>query len=732
MNKNYSLIVLIALIGIVGFVFAEIPIIMSGAITITGFSGDQVCAGTELDPCYAYINFTANEDIFIYPVGYDPWGRNTLFEFSPGVKDWKLQRSWGKGWRDIPLNLTCAGTWCGAPNNLGVAYSWVLREDRDYKVRIVALKNSPYDTIKWAVNYEDKEYLDPTWESPFEIAETTEEKLIDTDYQTYLRESDSLRLRKDDYYKSYDASEKRLLIENSKFETKLEIELVSDYKVHVGAGEDVKVAEFLLVDWNGDDLFDLITSYDVKKGYEKNDREYWLKYGTDYVFEECFDLPVDEVSYSKSVPLKYCENVTRTNWTRFEYLSELPNKNISVGLFTDTVFGENVEWVPTIEGFEILELAEWDVTAGTKFEFDTVYGRHNSLVKINDTHYLNTYMGDGYTGFAVVLKVDGETITKGTAFEFDTVKGQYNSLVKINDTHYLNTYMGDGYDGFAVVLKVDGETITKGTAFEFDTVTGQHNSLVKINDTHYLNTYTGDGSDGFAVVLKVDGETITKGTAFEFDTVQGQYNSLVKINDTHYLNTYMGDGSDGFAVVLKVELPSPPVDNPPTYSLNQTNNTIAGASTLFSILYDDDTALHPNGQYIFSTNNTGTWTNDSAVNFTATPNWANVTKTLNSTSGISIGYRWYADDNAGNINNTGIFTLTTTSSDTCTYTSGNWEIDCNDNCSITENVDLGGNNISINGTGTLEIFANITNWNEILFNPVGCQINTNSGGGLQK
>lgn len=145
----------------IGLLFAYLTFM--GAIEITGFSGDQVCAGTIEDPCYAYINFTANEDIFIYPIGYDPWGRDTIFEFSPGVKDWKLQRSWGKGWRDIPLDKTCTGTWCGAPNSDGVTYSWVLREDRDYRVRIVALKNKPSDTIKWAVNYEDKEYLDPVW-----------------------------------------------------------------------------------------------------------------------------------------------------------------------------------------------------------------------------------------------------------------------------------------------------------------------------------------------------------------------------------------------------------------------------------------------------------------------------------------------------------------------------------------------------------------------------------------
>ena len=143
-----------------------------GVIEITGYSGDQICAGTIDDPCYAYINLTAKEDIFIYPTNYDPWGRDTIMQFDPAVKSWKLQRSWGNGWRDIPLNETCTGTWCGAPNNKGVKYSYVLREGRDYQFRIVAYKNSPYEDIKWAVNYGDKEYLDPVWKGKSDIIYT--------------------------------------------------------------------------------------------------------------------------------------------------------------------------------------------------------------------------------------------------------------------------------------------------------------------------------------------------------------------------------------------------------------------------------------------------------------------------------------------------------------------------------------------------------------------------------
>lgn len=49
--------------------------------------------------------------------------------------------------------------------------------------------------------------------------------------------------------------------------------------------------------------------------------------------------------------------------------------------------------------------------------------------------------------------------------------------------------------------------------------------------------------------------------------------------------------------------------------------------------------------------------------------------------------------------------------DTCTYTSGDWDILFDDNCVITSNVDVGGNDISITGTGTFLTTANITGYN---------------------
>jgi len=123
---------------------------------------------------------------------------------------------------------------------------------------------------------------------------------------------------------------------------------------------------------------------------------------------------------------------------------------------------------------------------------------------------------------------------------------------------------------------------------------------------------------------------------------------------------YTYDKGSQYAAKLEVTW-TPPDTTPPTYSNPSHNTTIAGASCNFSIDYDDDTALHPNGQWIFATNNTGEWVNESVVNFTSTPQSISVVKVLNDTVGLTIGYRWYVKDNAGNWNNTPIYTLTTTS-----------------------------------------------------------------------
>lgn len=146
-------------VGVAGFALLFWYLTLIGAIIVTGYTGDQICAGTIEDPCIAIINFTANEDIFLYPLGYDPWGRDTPFSTDAELESWKMYRSWGKGWREIKLNETCKFTWCGAPpKSPDNKYAFAFREGRNYTIKIEALKINPTDNVKWGFGP-----IDPIW-----------------------------------------------------------------------------------------------------------------------------------------------------------------------------------------------------------------------------------------------------------------------------------------------------------------------------------------------------------------------------------------------------------------------------------------------------------------------------------------------------------------------------------------------------------------------------------------
>lgn len=139
-------------------------LIQTGAITVTGYSGDMACRGTLADPCYAYVNFTANEDIFIYPLDYDPYGRNTPFSFDPALTDWSMARSWGAGWREIPLDKSCTGTWCGLSNSKDTRlFSIAFRQGKSYQIRVTGYKSNPNDVIKWGFFANSTRGVDPVW-----------------------------------------------------------------------------------------------------------------------------------------------------------------------------------------------------------------------------------------------------------------------------------------------------------------------------------------------------------------------------------------------------------------------------------------------------------------------------------------------------------------------------------------------------------------------------------------
>lgn len=84
------------------------------------------------------------------------------------------------------------------------------------------------------------------------------------------------------------------------------------------------------------------------------------------------------------------------------------------------------------------------------------------------------------------------------------------------------------------------------------------------------------------------------------------------------------------------------IQSGPRYASNMTmGSNITNTTTYFTVYWYDDIGL---SGYIYSTNLTGSWLNDSWASMTGTDNWSNVTKILNTAAGTSVGWKVYAND----------------------------------------------------------------------------------------
>ena len=96
----------------------------------------------------------------------------------------------------------------------------------------------------------------------------------------------------------------------------------------------------------------------------------------------------------------------------------------------------------------------------------------------------------------------------------------------------------------------------------------------------------------------------------------------------------------------------------PRHSNNQTNSTYYGEAIMLGINWTDNLAL---ANYTFSWNaGNGTWVNDTVTPMTGGANWSNITKNVPSTS-TNFSWKWYAWDNASNMNATPEYSFNTSS-----------------------------------------------------------------------
>ncbi len=226
---------------------------------------------------------------------------------------------------------------------------------------------------------------------------------------------------------------------------------------------------------------------------------------------------------------------------------------------------------------QLCQADDWDITAGTLFNFDTEPVDESVLAKIDDTHFLCVYATNTYwmpptvNAVAAILTVDTATGTitrENDPFIFDYEWGLNPAISKIDNSHYLCTFSGLDGVGKSVVLTVDLDTwvITTETFFVFETDQACYPVLSKIDDSvpgidFYLCAYSYWNAEGAgkSVVLTVDTSTWTIDmiAPFEFQSSPIETPTLSKIDDNHFLCAYVYETPTwdyfGRAVVLTVD-----------------------------------------------------------------------------------------------------------------------------------------------------------------------------------
>ncbi len=184
------------------------------------------------------------------------------------------------------------------------------------------------------------------------------DKIKDKDYINSIRSEDSIEVT-DGKTKTYISGEKRLKLEDSDGII-LEMKLLTPYDNRVGVGESMMVAEWLLINFNDKTkIFEKIDSYNIKDDYKVKSKSYIWKYLVETEITNCYDVSKINNKTKENITSEVCSDYIQRDWIKFSNAKDLPNKNIRIGLFTNTIEGEHIEFVPTIEGLEILEWASF-------------------------------------------------------------------------------------------------------------------------------------------------------------------------------------------------------------------------------------------------------------------------------------------------------------------------------------------------------------------------------------
>ena len=289
---------------------------------------------------------------------------------------------------------------------------------------------------------------------------------------------------------------------------------------------------------------------------------------------------------------------TITQLTALEHAGAFAIYNSIIQLDTDTYvlafngYGNDGR----IKAFTISSNGSISVSAGQVIH-DSNLGEYNSLVKVDSNTVALAYSGSGGNGYIKTFTIpsSGASITQVFEYKHDSIYGKHNSFVQVDDDTYALAYSGTGNDGFikTFTIPVDGSAVTQvtGGKLEHDTANGTFNSLIKVSsgsDT-YILAYTGNEDDGYlkTFTISADGTTINQVYVIEYDTNQGRYNSLVQIDMDTYALAYAGTSDDGYVETYLIRAND---EIPPTIK----NVQLASDNSTIAVTFDEA---------VYSTNN---------------------------------------------------------------------------------------------------------------------------------
>ena len=263
-------------------------------------------------------------------------------------------------------------------------------------------------------------------------AEDTIEKISDKDYIDSLRNNDSVEVI-GNVLKTYDAETKLMTFADDKG-LLVQFVILTPYENRVSPNDMTKpVARWSVPEHrDGAKFFDNVDAYDKDNGYVINPKNFVWKYLVETEVTDCYNTIENET-------VEVCYNYFKKEWIIFNDWKQLPDGANEIGLFTNAILGENIEFVFNIFSFEVLEYASYLVT-----DLISYWKLDESSGSVLDAHASNNG-----TNYGATPNVAGKI---GTSYDFEKDEDDYISLGDI----------ADGNAAISISLWVNPETLIAG------------------------------------------------------------------------------------------------------------------------------------------------------------------------------------------------------------------------------------------------------------------------------